>query len=125
VGNRTAEGSVTYTINSVNEVTALSDGTSFTYDDNGNRTQKTKGTDAGDYTYDYTNRLTKVEKNQSTIGEYVYDGEGKRLQKTENSVTTTYIYSSIDVFYEENASGTAAYIYGPKGRLAKRTTINQ
>jgi RHS repeat-associated protein len=125
VGNRTAKDSVTYTINTVNEVTALSDGTSFTYDDNGNRTQKTKGTDTWDYTYDYANRLTKVEENSETIGEYVYDGDGKRLQVTENSVTTTYIYAGYGAIYEENSTGTACYIYGPTGLLAKRTTIDQ
>ena len=124
-GNRTAKDSVTYTINTVNEVTALSDGTSFTYDSNGNRTQKTKGTDTWVYTYDYVNRLTKVEKNDTTLGEYIYDGDGKRLQVTENSTTTTYIYSESDVIYEENSSGTITYIRGPKGLLAKRTTINQ
>jgi len=124
-GNRTAKDSVTYTINSVNEVTALSDGTSFTYDDNGNRTQKTKGSDTWDYTYDYVNRLTEVEKNSATIGEYVYDGDGMRIQVTEDSVTTTYISSGVNVLYEENTTGSATYIYGPTGKLAKRTTINQ
>jgi len=92
VGNRISKDSVTYTINTVNEVTALSDGTSFTYDSNGNRTQKTKGSDTWVYTYDYANRLTKVEKNSATLGEYIYDGDGKRIQVTENSETTTYIY---------------------------------
>jgi len=125
VGNRASKDGVTYTINTVNEVTGLSDDTSFAYDSNGNRTQKTKGTDTWVYTYDYANRLTKVEENSATIGEYVYDGEGRRIQVTENSVTTTYIYSGLNVLYEENTTGTAAYIYGPKGRLAKRTTVNQ
>jgi RHS repeat-associated protein len=124
-GNRTGKDSITYTVNSVNEVTDLSDGTSFTYDDNGNRIQKTKGTDTWDYTYDYANRLTEVEENDSTIGEYMYDGDGKRLQKTENSITTTYIYSGINTVYEENSTGFACYIYGPIGLIAKRTTINQ
>jgi len=124
-GNRTGKDSITYTINSINEVTALSDGTSFTYDDNGNRTQKIKGTDTWDYTYDYANRLTEVEENDSIIGEYVYDGGGNRLQKTENSITTTYIYSGIDPMYEENSIGSACYIYGPTGLIAKRTTIDQ
>jgi len=123
-GNRTAKDGVTYTVNTVNQVTALSDGTSFTYDSNGNRTQKTKGTDTWVYTYDYANRLTKVEKNSETLGEYVYDGGGRRIQVTENGVTTTYVYSGINVLYEENSTGTATYIYGPTGRLAKRTTIN-
>ncbi|MGC1123219.1 MAG: RHS repeat-associated core domain-containing protein [Candidatus Methanofastidiosia archaeon] len=125
VGNRTAKDSVTYTVNTVNEVTALSDGTSFTYDDNGNRTQKTKGTDTWDYTFDYMKRLTKVEKNQTTLGEYIYDGYGRRLQKTEDSTTKTYIYAGGAVLYEETSIGTACYAYGPTGTLAKRTTINQ
>jgi RHS repeat-associated protein len=125
VGNRASKDSVTYTINTVNEVTSLSDGTSFTYDSNGNRTQKTKSTDTWDYTYDYGNRLTKIEENSTTTGEYVYDGNGKRLQATETSVTTTYIYWGFNVLYEETATTSAAYIYGPTGKLAKRTTANQ
>jgi RHS repeat-associated protein len=124
-GNRIGKDSITYTLNSINEVTALSDGTSFTYDDNGNRIQKTKGDDTWDYTYDYATRLTQVAENQSTIGEYVYDGDGKRLQKTENSITTTYIYSGINPVYEENSTGSACYVYGPIGLIAKRTTISQ
>jgi RHS repeat-associated protein len=125
MGNITGKDSITYSINSVNEITSLSDGTSFSYDDNGNRIQKTKGTDTWDYTYDYANRLTKVEENDSTIGEYVYDGEGKRVQSIENDITTLYIFGGLHVLYEENTSGTASYIYGPNGKLAKRTTINQ
>jgi RHS repeat-associated protein len=125
VGNIASKDSVTYTLNSVNEVTSLSDGTSFTYDSNGNRTQKTKGVDTWDYTYDYANRLIELEENETTIGTYVYDGDGGRLQVTENSVTTTYINNGSDIIYEENANSTTTYIYGPTGRLARRTTINQ
>ena len=124
-GNRTGKDGITYTIDSVNQVTALSDGTSFTYDSNGNRTQKTKGTDTWEYTYDYANRLTSVEKNSQSVGSYVYDGKGNRLQVTENSTTITYIYDGDNVLYEKTATGIAAYIYGPMGRLAKRTTINE
>jgi len=92
---------------------------SFTYDDNGNRTQKTKGPDTWLYTYDYANRLTKVEKNDTTIGEYVYDGDGRRLQVTENSETNTYICAGLNILYEENTAGSATHIYGPTGRLDK------
>jgi len=125
VGNRTSKDSVTYTINTVNEITALSDGTSFTYDNNGSRTQKTKDSDTWVYTYDYANRLTKVEKNSAILGEYVYDGDGRRIRVTENSTATTYVYSGLNILYEENSTGAATHIYGPTGRLAKRTTINQ
>jgi len=109
------------TVNVINEVTALSDGTTFTYDSNGNRTQKIKGTDTWLYAYDYANRL---EKNSETLGEYTYDGGGRRLQKTENNETTTYIYSGLSVLYEETMIGTTCYIYGPAGLLVKRTTID-
>jgi len=39
--------------------------------------------------------------------------------------TTSYMYAGLSVLYEENSTGTATYIYGPTGRLAKRTTINE
>jgi RHS repeat-associated protein len=69
--------------------------------------------------------ILKLEKNDTTIGEYVYDGDGRRLQATENSVTTTYIHDGSEIKYEENTNSTTTYIYGPTGRLARRTTINQ
>jgi RHS repeat-associated protein len=125
VGNRTAKDGVTYTLNTINEVTSLSDGSSFIYDSNGNRTQKIKELVTWDYTYDFANRLIKVEENDTTLGEYTYDGAGRRIQVSENSDITTLTYSGLNILYEENIAGTAAYIYGPTGRLAKRTTINQ
>jgi RHS repeat-associated protein len=122
-GNITAKDGITYTINTINQVTSLSDSTAFVYDSNGNRIEKTEGSDTWDYTYDCANRLTRVEKNDTLIGEYVYDGNSRRIQVTENNITTTYIYSGLNVLYEENTTGKAAYIYGPTGRMAKRTTI--
>ncbi len=106
-------------------MTALSDGTSFSYDSNGNRTQKTKGSDIWVYTYGHANRLMKVEKNDVALGEYVYDGEGNRVQATEDGVTVTYIYASLLVLYEKTTTGIATYIHGPTGMLAKRTTIDE
>ena len=124
VGNRTSKDSVSYTINAVNEVTTLSDGTTFTYDSNGNRIQRTEGTDTWVYTYGYGNRLTRIEKNDIILAEYVYDGSGKRIQVTETGGTTTYLYRGYDVLYEENTTGEAAYVYSPLGKVAKRTTID-
>lgn len=66
-----------------------------------------------------------MEKNSSTIGEYVYDGNGRRLLVTENGATTTFIYLRWSVLYEETSAGTASYVYGPTGQLlAKRTTVD-
>lgn len=39
-------------------------------------------------------------------------------------MTTTYVYSGMNVIYEANSTGEATYVYGPAGRLAKRTTIS-
>jgi RHS repeat-associated protein len=123
VGNRISLNDLVYTYNTVNELISVTDGTVLTYDDNGNRTQKIKGTDTWAYTYDDAQRLIKVEKNDATQGEYVYDGDGRRIQVTENGETTTYIYAGMHVLYEETMTGTAVYVYGPTGRLAKKTTI--
>jgi RHS repeat-associated protein len=124
VGNRTAKNGTTYTVNLVNEVTALSDGTTFAYDDNGNLTEKTIGDDTWSYSYDYANRLTSIEKNSAVQGEYSYDGFGKRLCATEDDVTIIYFSVGSKVLYEKKPDGGAAYIYGPMGEIAKRTTLN-
>ena len=65
-----------------------------------------------------------MEKNSVILGEYIYDGDDRRIQTIKDSESTTYIFSGVNILYEENTTGTAAYIYGPTGRLAKRTTIN-
>ncbi|MFQ5892130.1 MAG: hypothetical protein ACE5HW_04990, partial [Candidatus Methanofastidiosia archaeon] len=83
----------------------MSDGTSFTYDNNGNLIQKSDGTDTWEYIYDdgcsCNNRLTEIKLNGQTIGRYWYDGDGKRIKKLEDSKTTIYIYSGIKVIYEK------------------------
>jgi hypothetical protein len=42
-----------------------------------------------------------VKKNDTVAGEYVYDGDSRRIQVTETNVTTTYIYSGLNTLYEE------------------------
>jgi RHS repeat-associated protein len=123
-GNRTAKDRITYTVNAMGEVTALSDGTTFTYNSIGSRTGKTTGSDSWVYMYNALNQLTQIEKNGETLGEYVYDGNGRRIQVTENGETTTYAYFGRVLMYEENAVGFATYIHGPGGKVAKRTTID-
>ena len=59
--------------------------TNFNYDLNGNMTHKTKAIEWWKYYYDFENRLTEVEYfdgSQTTVlGEYYYDGDGKRIKK--------------------------------------------
>jgi YD repeat-containing protein len=80
----------------------------FTYDDMGNMITKSNDTDTWFYTYDKRNRLIQVDLNQQTIAEYTYDGDGRRIKKTEwieslqQYQDTAYVYSGINVIYEKN-----------------------
>lgn len=112
----------------MNELVSISDGTTFAYDAVGNMTTKYDGTNTWLYTYDTKNQLTEVEKNQQIVAQYEYDGDGKRIKKTEwieslqEHHTTIYAYSGLNVIYEKNldTDKEAIYIYGATGRIAKK-----
>ncbi|MBU7017325.1 MAG: RHS repeat-associated core domain-containing protein [Theionarchaea archaeon] len=101
----------------------------FTYDSNGNTLTKSSEFQWV-YHYNNANQLTQVDRDGQTFSHYLYDGDGNRIKKTEMNedvqdfVTTIYIYSGLDVLYEVNTMGTALYVYGPSGRIAKQTTVN-
>ena len=86
IGNIISKDGLTYTYSKVSAgphaVTSLSDGTIITYDLNGNMATKSKAGEVMQYLYDSENRLTQVIKNTTLIAEYLYDGDGGRVQKT-------------------------------------------
>jgi RHS repeat-associated protein len=123
-GNRIQKDGITSTVNVLNQVTSLSDGTVLAYDLNGNTIEKTTDTDTVTYFYDHAHRLDTVKKNGVTIGQYWYDGDGKRIKSAE-STETIYIYSGLNVLYEKTSTGEAVYIYGPTGKIAKKTITEQ
>jgi RHS repeat-associated protein len=63
--------------------------TTFTYDNNGNVTQKTVDGTTTTYVYDYANRLTALGVGGATTT-YGYDAFGQRVLQT--GTTTTYLY---------------------------------
>lgn len=101
-------------------VTALSDGTTFTYDANGNMTAKIEGGVATSYTYDAENRLIEVKKTGSIIGKYEYDGDGGRTKKTAtvSGATTTFVGS----LFESSGSRTTKFIFLGDQRVASITS---
>lgn len=85
LGNIAVKEGVTYTYSKINAgphaVTSLSDGTTLSYDLNGNMSTMVKTGDSKAFTYDVENRLMDVKKNGSTIAQYFMDGDGGRTAK--------------------------------------------
>ncbi|HLQ07362.1 MAG TPA: RHS repeat-associated core domain-containing protein [Nitrososphaerales archaeon] len=53
------------------------------------------------FTYDYDNRLTKVDHAGTTVLQNVYDGDGKRIEKTEGD-STVFSYQGLNVLFEKD-----------------------
>ena len=94
----------------------------FNFDQNGNQLNDAQGRI---YTYNALNQLTHVTGTGVDVS-YVYDGDGLRVQKTNNltAVTTRYLWdrnnlTRIPQVSEELQGGSVVrrYVYGPRGPL--------
>jgi len=63
-------------------------GTSLSYDANGNLT----GDGTNTYTWDARNHLSKITQGRTTVGSFVYDAFGRRTSKTIGTTTTQFLY---------------------------------
>jgi RHS repeat-associated protein len=86
---------------------------SFTYDDQGNLATRTTHCGTTIYTWNVKQQLTAIagfKANCSTVSaSFVYDALSRRIQKTVNGETTTYLYDGLDVI-AEIGSNTATYL---------------
>jgi len=107
-------------------VTHLDSVQKYWYDANGNMTDRIVGSDSYDLTYDADNWLVEVEKNQTTVGEYVYDGDGSRVKSVAGGVTTLYIGNYFEWRVEASGSTGVNYYYAGSQRVAMRvgTTLS-
>jgi YD repeat-containing protein len=97
--------SATEAHNAVHELTAIS-GLPLTYDAKGNLTQDNTGMTL---TWDVENRLASAAPSGVTAT-YGYDALGRRVQKTVNDLTTTYVSSGAQEVYEVD---TDQGVYSP------------
>ena len=74
--------------NQKHAVTAMGSNT-FSYDANGNQTNRTVGGSSYTLSYDAENRLVSV--SGAATASFVYDGDGNRVKGTIGTTTTTYI----------------------------------
>jgi RHS repeat-associated protein len=122
VGNRLTENGNTYTYASNTNKLASVNGISFGYDNNGNTT--TEGT--RQYIYNQNQRLIQV-NNGATTAYYTYNGNGQRVKKVVNGITTIFHYSLHgQIIAESNSAGniTAEYVYLNGQPLAKMEGLN-
>jgi len=107
---------------STNRINTDSQGYGYSYDEAGNMT-----TGMGQsFSYDGANRLKEVGTGGANV--YGYDGDGKRVKKTENGTTTYYVYSSKlgqSVMEVTASSVQRAYVYGGGKLVAMQATDGQ
>ncbi len=81
VGNRLTDiQRRNYTYNNGNEL-LTQNGTSFTFDANGNMTSKTDSSGTTSYVYDSENRLIELRTPNAQLVTYKYDPFGRRIEK--------------------------------------------
>ncbi len=91
----------------------------YSYDLNGNMTQRIEGSDTYTFTYDTENRLVTGAKNGVMLASYTYDGDGKRVKVVEGGLTTYYIGDYYE--WQEGPTTTAVkYYYAAGQRIAMR-----
>ena len=122
VGNRLTkvvnDQTETYTyVTGTNKIQEVTGPVGYTHDANGNIT----GIESKVLTYNQNNRLIRVEENSNILGEYTYNGEGKRVIKTAGGVTTVFHYDfngNIIAESDENGNFVYEYLYKGGSRLA-------
>lgn len=113
--NHSVTGVISYVYNEANQLVRSSDGTEYTYDKNGNLKVKMMDGETTTYTWDEENRLTQIDYPDGSHSRYIYDGLGRRINKTDRQGQTVYyLYDGANLVQELDAEGQilASYVYG-------------
>ena len=106
VGNRLTQnspsGQTTYGYDANNRLTS-GGGKTYSYDNNGNLTSISGGTT---FAYDAHNRLSQANLPGGLSVQYLYNGDGLKLRRTEGSAVTRYYHDGIRPIYETNSAGS-------------------
>lgn len=123
IGNLMSMGTREYAYNDTSHkhaVTDLDSQPTFSYDANGNQTQRLLSDGAYDLSYTADNQLERVRKTANgenmELAGFTYDGDGKRVKKVANGVTTIYLGN----YYEQEGSAVTLYYYSGSQRVAMR-----
>lgn len=94
-------------------VTATGSGATYTYDANGNLTQKVEGTTTWTYEWNAENQLTRVLQNAAEVARFKFDPQGRRVERVAGGVTTLWAYDDEDILRETVGASTTKYLHGP------------
>jgi RHS repeat-associated protein len=88
--------------------------TTYSEDANGNLTAQAAPSGTTTYGYDFENRLTNVGLPTGNNVQFLYNGDGLRVQKTAvGGVVTNYVLDRLNVLLERNAGGVTTTRYVP------------
>jgi len=116
-GSLKQDAALTATYDNANRMTQITvSGKTYnlTYDNNGNLTSKANTANAADtttYTWDARNRLTQLTA-PGTTATFQYDPLGRRIERTVNGSTTTYLYDGNQAIGEVRAGQTTTLLTG-------------
>jgi YD repeat-containing protein len=80
-------------------------GASASHDLNGNLT----GDGTFTYLYNARNQLTTAKQGSTTLGSFVYDGLGRRVQKTISSIISKFVYDGWNTVQEKDSKNKIAF----------------
>jgi RHS repeat-associated protein len=109
----------------------------YTYDNNGNRIQKVSTALTETYLYDVRDQLKEIKQGGSTIGQFLYDYQGLRVEKTTTDISDTspdatpvidtkkYVYDDQSVLMQLDESGVtlSKYDYGSNRLLSMNNVV--
>jgi RHS repeat-associated protein len=97
---------------------------SYDYDLNGNQTTRNiyNGTITETYNlaYDAENRLVEVKKGATSIANFTYDADGKRVKSEINGVTTLFVGSHYEITTSGSVQTISKYYFAGSQRVAMR-----
>ncbi|MFN8611203.1 MAG: RHS repeat-associated core domain-containing protein [Vulcanimicrobiota bacterium] len=97
------------TLNQIMRQDVGGDTWTFTYDLNGNMTEKTNGVDTWTYTWNDENRLVRVQGPSSVDVAYAYDDAGRMMSRDDGTDVTTFFWAHQSLIRESTGMSTTTY----------------
>jgi RHS repeat-associated protein len=117
--NHLTSSTTTYTYNAMNQMLTAGN-MSFTYDANGNTVSKAVSGQTTTYSWDYENKLTRIDYANGSSNIFTTNADGQRMTANDSAGNRRFIYDGTNIVGEQDiASGNfiAVYDYGNGGLL--------